>query len=148
MERRLRAKHALCIANSVRTSCLHNPYEGHDAASPRGSMKLCETGTEKLNFKEPILLQDIANTIRSKNSGPFELTFDILFGSQDAYNRVCKANLLTAETVKKLFQIDDKDILAQQFFERALGWKCTTVRPWAQEFFGAKDVLERSSMHR
>ncbi len=33
-------------------------------------------------------LADLSNFIRSKNAGPFSLTFDILFGEEAAYRRV------------------------------------------------------------
>ena len=33
-------------------------------------------------------LADLAKVIRSKNAGPFELTFDVLFDSEEAYVRV------------------------------------------------------------
>ena len=33
-------------------------------------------------------LRDIAKVIRSKNSGPFEVTFDVIFDDDDAYARV------------------------------------------------------------
>ena len=33
-------------------------------------------------------LVDVARVIRSKNAGPFELTFDIMFADADSYERV------------------------------------------------------------
>ena len=33
-------------------------------------------------------LIDVASVIRSKNSGPYELTFDVIFKDFDMYNKV------------------------------------------------------------
>ncbi|KIW28338.1 uncharacterized protein PV07_08011 [Cladophialophora immunda] len=101
-----------------------------------------------LRSEEAVLLRDIAQVIRSKDSGPFELTFDVLFDSKEAYDRVRAANLLTADTVKTLFHIGDKEILALQFFEPALGWKCTIARPWAQGSLERETCWVHSSMCR
>ncbi len=35
-------------------------------------------------------LYDVAKILRSKNSGPFELTFDIIFDNEQDYERVKK----------------------------------------------------------
>ena len=37
-------------------------------------------------------LQDIASVIRSKNSGPYELTFDVIFKEFEMYQKVKEAN--------------------------------------------------------
>lgn len=38
-------------------------------------------------------LVDVASVIRSKNSGPFELTFDVIFKDFETYNKVKDANI-------------------------------------------------------
>ena len=40
-------------------------------------------------------LMDIASVIRSKNSGPYEITFDIIFKDFDIYNQVKAAKAIT-----------------------------------------------------
>jgi len=42
-----------------------------------------------------IKLQDYARVIRSKNSGPFELTFDILFANLEDYEHFVSNKVLT-----------------------------------------------------
>jgi hypothetical protein len=42
----------------------------------------------------PARLKDVARIIRSKNSGPFELTLDVMFDSQTAFSRVKNADIL------------------------------------------------------
>ncbi|KAK4508747.1 hypothetical protein PRZ48_002486 [Zasmidium cellare] len=86
-------------------------------------------------------LASIARVVRSKNSGPFELTLDVMFDTEAAYQRVKKANLLTNEVIKRLYRVQDEDILTNMYFEPALGWKCTIKRPWAQGSVGERDTL-------
>lgn len=89
----------------------------------------------------PSTMRDVASVVRSKNSGPFELTFDIMFDDEKHYQRVKKANVLTNETIKKLYQIKDEDIVVNMYFDPALAWKCTIRRPWAQGSVGERDTL-------
>lgn len=89
----------------------------------------------------PATMRDVASVVRSKKSGPFELTFDIMFDDEKHYQRVKKANVLTNETIKKLYQIKDEDIVVNMYFDPALAWKCTIRRPWAQGSVGERDTL-------
>ncbi|KAM6509421.1 hypothetical protein FSOLCH5_012422 [Fusarium solani] len=86
-------------------------------------------------------LKNLARIIRSKNSGPFEMTFDVMFDQKHVYDRVKASNVLTNETIKKLYQVKDEDILTNMYFEPALAWKCTIKRPWAQGSVGELDTL-------
>ncbi|KAI3400413.1 hypothetical protein diail_3430 [Diaporthe ilicicola] len=86
-------------------------------------------------------LSALARIIRSKNSGPFEMTFDVMFDQREVYDRVKAANVLTNDTIKKLYQVGDKEIITNMYFEPALAWKCTIRRPWAQGSVGELDTL-------
>lgn len=86
-------------------------------------------------------LNEVARTIRSKNSGPFELTFDVMFDNLAVYKRVKNADIFTNETIKSLYRVNDEDILTNMFFDPALAWKCTIKRPWAQGSVGERDTL-------
>jgi hypothetical protein len=79
--------------------------------------------------------------IRLKNSGPFELTLDVMFDDAEVYRRAKTSNLLTDETIKKLYRIVDRDILVNMYFDPALAWKCTIERPWKQSSVGERDTL-------
>ncbi len=48
-------------------------------------------------------LDEIARVIRSKNAGPFCLTLDVLFGDEASYERVARADVITPETMAKLY---------------------------------------------
>lgn len=86
-------------------------------------------------------MRQLANVIRSKNSGPFEITFDIIFDKPDVYERVKKANVLSNEIIKKHYNLNDSDIIANMYFDPALAWKCTIKRPWEQGTVGESDTL-------
>lgn len=88
-----------------------------------------------------VAMRDIAKVIRSKNSGPFELTFDIMFDSTDSYQRFKSANLLTNETIKRLYSVEGEEILVNMYYTPALAWKCTLKRLWAQGSIGERDTL-------
>ncbi|KAL4915053.1 CoA-transferase family III domain-containing protein [Aspergillus aurantiobrunneus] len=97
--------------------------------------------TQKAVPQEECKMLDIAKIIRSKNSGPFELTFDIMFDNEDAYRRVRDANILTNERIMELYHLRREDIITNMFFEPALAWKCTIRRPWEQGTVGERDTL-------
>lgn len=84
---------------------------------------------------------DIATVVRSKNSGPFELTLDIMFDNDASFQRVKAANVLGNDVIKKLYQVQDEDILINMYFDPAMAWKCTLKRQWAQGSVGERDTL-------
>ncbi|MCY1153322.1 MAG: DUF4387 domain-containing protein [Sphaerochaetaceae bacterium] len=73
-------------------------------------------------------LKDLAKVLRSKNSGPFQITLDVLFDDVDNYQRVKKANIFTKANICKLYNLDTKDITDIVFFDRAMGIKVTMNR--------------------
>ena len=95
----------------------------------------------KMTPPGPAKMSQLARVIRSKNSGPFELTLDIMFDSIEVYKRVKDANLLTDDVVMALYQVKKEDILTNMYFDPALAWKATIKRPWAQGSFGERDTL-------
>ena len=44
-------------------------------------------------------LGDVASIIRSKNAGPYELTFDVMFDDDETYAKVKNCGILTQATV-------------------------------------------------
>jgi hypothetical protein len=59
-------------------------------------------------------LWQFTKLIRSKNAGPFELTFDIMFKDVESYERVLKSLLLTPETIGRLYGVPEVEV---RFFE-------------------------------
>lgn len=86
-------------------------------------------------------LQDLAQVIRSKNSGPFEITFDVIFAKRETYQRVKNSDVLTHALICKLYSVPKDDIVALLFFEPALAFKFTLRRNWAQGSIGERDTF-------
>jgi hypothetical protein len=89
----------------------------------------------------PVSIRDLASVVRSKNSGPFEITLDILFASRAAYDRAKASHALTRNAIEELYQLRLDDIIVLMFFEPALAWKCTFKRPWPQGSIGERDTF-------
>ncbi|MEG0254368.1 DUF4387 domain-containing protein [Vagococcus sp.] len=87
-----------------------------------------------------MLLQDYAQVIRSKNSGPFELTIDIIFKSLEDYLFFKEKQLLDTDKVATLYQMKKEDIINFEYFEAARGIKITIPRPWSQGSIGESDM--------
>ena len=86
-------------------------------------------------------LKNLARVIRSKNSGPFEITFDVIFDNAAVYERVKHSGAITRELVQKLYGVPDKDIVAFLFFDPALAFKFTLRRGWAQGSINERDTF-------
>lgn len=48
-------------------------------------------------------LYDCAKVIRSKNAGPFTLTIDMIFDSEDIFNNVINSDFFNEQKVAKLY---------------------------------------------
>src|SRR5260370_37438413 len=48
-------------------------------------------------------LWQFTKLIRSKNAGPFELTFDVMFKDRESYERVLRSRVLSAERIAQLY---------------------------------------------
>ena len=55
-------------------------------------------------------LWQFTKLIRSKNAGPFELTFDIMFKTRDNFNDVLKSEALTPNLIAQLYRVDVKQV--------------------------------------
>ncbi|SHK37018.1 DUF4387 domain-containing protein [Paramaledivibacter caminithermalis] len=85
-------------------------------------------------------LYELAKVIRSKNSGPFKITLDILFDEKSKYERVKNSGVLTKEIISKLYNIPKTSITGLIFFDQALGIKITFLRDISSGTIGDRDV--------
>jgi len=51
-------------------------------------------------------LWELTNLIRSKNAGPFELTFDIMFKDADAFERAVSSNFCTPDSIGQIYGVE------------------------------------------
>ena len=73
-------------------------------------------------------LVELAKVLRSKNSGPFQITLDVLFDSRDNYERVVRSGVINRENICRAYNLQDKDITEVVFFDSAMGLKVTFNR--------------------
>jgi hypothetical protein len=86
-----------------------------------------------------VKLSQCASLIRSKNAGPFALTFDVMFSSAPAYERVKRSGVLTAERFAELYGVPVKDVDAFEC-DQALAFKFSIPRRPIQGDFGDGDM--------
>jgi hypothetical protein len=87
-----------------------------------------------------IPLSDLADIVRSKNAGPFRITFDILFSDPARYRMVRDSGSLTRESVAKTYGISPSDITSFFEVDMASAIKVTIRRPRTQGGFGESDM--------
>ena len=86
----------------------------------------------------PRTLADIAKVIRSKNAGPFEITFDVMFDEQRLYELVKRSGVINAARIAQLYNVRHDDVLVCRPYDAALAFKITLRRP-----VGSGDITDR-----
>jgi len=76
-------------------------------------------------------LGDLARLIRSKNAGPFVLTFDIMFDDDNVYRRVIESRVLTKSRFAAIYHVPEEDVLFFQH-DAARAIKISIPRPYVQ----------------
>jgi hypothetical protein len=81
-------------------------------------------------------LGELARLIRSKNAGPFELTFDVMFDDPACFERVRTSGALSRELIAAIYHLPAEQV---KFFvvPDALAFKASIPRPRFQS-----DVLD------
>ncbi len=76
-------------------------------------------------------LGELAKLIRSKNAGPFVLTFDVMFGDEATYRRVIASGVLTRARFAELYRLPESEVM---FFhhDAARAIKISIPRPHVQ----------------
>lgn len=91
-----------------------------------------------------IKITEMAEVIRSKNSGPYELTFDIIFKDRVNFETARRSGLFTNHLFATLYGINDDEVLNVVEFEQANAIKATIVRhvvsgsPGDSDIYGAQ----------
>ncbi len=85
-------------------------------------------------------LADLAEIIRSKNSGPYEITFDIIFKEEAMFRRVAEAGVFNPKDFASLYHLREEDVLSVVNFPPAKAIKITIARPLPSGSLGETDV--------
>jgi hypothetical protein len=86
-------------------------------------------------------LNDLAKTIRSKNAGVDKITFDIIFRDRENYERVKHAQVLTRESVAKLYRIPGERISDFVEYDPGCAIKFTIYRLQPSGSAGDADIF-------
>lgn len=60
-------------------------------------------------------LVDLASILRSKNAGPLNITFDIIFSDKEIFNRVKNSKVINKKLISKLYKIAEEDVLIMEY---------------------------------
>ena len=86
-------------------------------------------------------LTELASTIRSKNAGVNQITFDIIFPNAESYRRVLASGAVTKDAIAKLFGIPMSRISDFVTFDVANAIKFTLYRLRPSGSPGDWDIL-------
>jgi hypothetical protein len=86
-----------------------------------------------------VKLSDLSSLIRSKNAGPFSLTFDIFLKSPEAYQRVKNSQVLNPELFARIYKCPVQSV---KFFdcESVNAFKITIPNPIFSGDLGSADL--------
>lgn len=87
-----------------------------------------------------VMLRDIAIIIRSKNSGPFKITFDIMMPDRESYDRMKRSDALTADKVLDALGISPNRLVVHEWYDAACAVKTTVRREIPSGSLGDTDV--------
>jgi Domain of unknown function (DUF4387) len=76
-------------------------------------------------------LADVCNLIRSKNAGPFVLTFDLMFATRADYERAKRAQPLTPARLAAMYRVP-AEVITLVYHDNALAIKASMPRPIVQ----------------
>jgi hypothetical protein len=123
------------------------PRSGHEALKPPVIQRKVEMNSSSKSQlpRNPRVLGDVAQIIRSKNAGPYEITFDLLFDDRRVYEMVRDSGLLTEQSLAALYGLNLNHIIFCGFFDPALAFKATIARltdgePSVSGGYGEEDV--------
>jgi hypothetical protein len=83
-------------------------------------------------------LFELCSLIRSKNAGPFVLTFDLMFSSKENYERAKRSQPLTKRRLAELYRQREEDITVV-YHDHAMAIKASMPRPIFQGELGDGD---------
>ena len=87
----------------------------------------------------PKKLGKLARLIRSKNAGPFWITFDIMFANDEDFESVVSAKILTKNWIARTYQVPEDSVIFLEIFA-AKAIKFSFPRPRIQGDPGETDM--------
>ena len=85
-------------------------------------------------------LWQVTKLIRSKNSGPFELTFDVIFKDRESYEKVRDAGVINTEWFARTYRLTP-EVISIINYDAANAIKITIPRPFISGDVDDTDVF-------
>ncbi|SHK03938.1 protein of unknown function [Anaerobranca californiensis DSM 14826] len=85
-------------------------------------------------------ITELTTVIRSKNAGPFELTFDFIFKTEEIFRKVVESKVINEKLIADLYQIPVENVISVIPYPPAKAIKATIIRPRAAGDLGETDV--------
>lgn len=83
---------------------------------------------------------ELTDIIRSKNSGPYELTMDLMFKTREIYAYIKQHNVINEALVCERYGVTPDKIINIVYFDPANAVKITIARPICSGDPGESDV--------
>ncbi|PWA07801.1 DUF4387 domain-containing protein [Pueribacillus theae] len=87
------------------------------------------------------VLKQYLEVLRSKNSGPFEITIDLIFKNREVFQQVIENEIITKKTISALYDIKESSILCVEGYTPARAIKITMAREKSSGSYGERDTL-------
>ena len=81
-------------------------------------------------------LGELADVMRSKNAGPFQITIDLMFNDRAVYDRVIKSGALSEKAIAPLYNVAPSLVRIMPF-ERVRAIKITVPRTTGEKGSGS-----------
>jgi len=85
-------------------------------------------------------LRDLCHTLRSKNAGPFQITFDAIFRTEDEFQRARESGVFTPGNLAQVLRYPGQDIKVV-FYPAGKAIKVTVPRRAPSGSFDDTDVF-------
>lgn len=85
-------------------------------------------------------LRDLATIIRSKNSGPYELTFDIIIKDDEIYEKLVSDDIINTTMISSIYNLPESDVISIIKFSKVRAIKVTIKRPIVSGDLGERDI--------
>lgn len=85
-------------------------------------------------------IRELAAVIRSKNAGPYQLTFDLIFKNEEIYEKVKESGIINSDLIADLYDIPVDEVISVISYDAARAIKATIKRPRPSGALGETDV--------
>src|ERR1700761_8427598 len=99
--------------------------------------------TARAGSEAAMMLQDVAQVIRSKNAGPRRLTLDIMFADDATYEQVAGSGVLNASRIAALYGVPAQEVAVIPYkvgraIKISLPRRVTAGDPGDRDVYGAQ----------